>query len=278
MIVASNAIHGLEVSAGTSVRAETWFNGILVARKEIGETGVDSIPIQHDMLPGQNVAEVRVGLAGMNLEQPPAPIPGTPPVTAHARLLLQMDEPREVGDTLEVTSRDMDQVVWAPGQDDVPAPTSLPHRLRLTFAPLTPIIIPPWAEATPQTADNLAETVYARMVELATMLRDGDDDAYDDLTALRREHMARSYPLGQSAEAARVHDREEFAAIRAEPGFTVTLLPRNQARFRAMAGGRLIDCTDAHGDSALTISSDSLPSSPIGAQFSLLGGSLVITR
>jgi hypothetical protein len=276
--IAGNAVHGLEVSVGASVRSETWLNGILLARSEVGETGVESLAIQHDMVPGENLAEVRVGLAGMDLEQPPASVPGTPPVTAAARLLLQMDEPRRVGDAVEIATRDVDQVVWDPAHEDTPASVSLPHRLVLTFTPLSPIVAPPWADATRDLSEGTAEAVYARMVELATMLRDGDLDAYQNAGAVRREHMARSYPLSPDAQAARAHDLQELESMRSEPGFTVTLLPRSEARFRTMAGGRLMDWTNAVGEAALIIASQGVPPSPVNMQFSLIGGKLVMTR
>lgn len=275
---AAGAVHGLEVSVGAGVRSETWLNGILLARSEAGETGVESLAIQHDMVPGENVAEVRVGLPGMDLTQAPAPIPGTPPVTATARLLLQMDEPRRVGDAVEITTRDVDQAVWAPAHEDTPAAVSLPHRLTLKFTPLSPVIAPPWAEATRDVPEGTAEAVYARMAELAKMLRDGDLDAYQNAGAVRREHMARSYPLGPDAQAARAHDLEQLEIMRAEPGFTATLLPRGEARFRTMADGRLMDWTNAAGEGALTISSQGVPPSPVNMQFSLIGGKLVMTR
>lgn len=276
--IAGNAVHGLEVSVGAGVRSETWLNGILLARSEVGETGVESLAIQHDMVPGENLAEVRVGLAGMDMEQAPAPISGTPPVTASARLLLQMDEPRRVGDALEIATRDVDQVIWDPANAETAAAVSLPHRLALTFAPQSSIIAPPWAGATRDLPEGTAEAVYARMAELATMLRDGDLDGYQNAGAVRREHMARSYPLGPDAQAARAHDLQELASMRSEPGFTVSLLPRSEARFRTMAGGRLMDWTNADGEPALIIASQGVPPSPVNMQFSLIAGKLVMTR
>ncbi|USU04174.1 hypothetical protein NF699_14120 [Sphingomonadaceae bacterium OTU29LAMAA1] len=271
-----SAVHGLSVSVGAGVRSETWLNGILLARTEPGEIGAPSLAIQHDMMPGRNQAEVRIGLAGMNLEQPPAPISGTLPAAATARLVLQMDEPHRADDTVEITTRDVDQIVWPPADED--GPVSLPHRLTLTFAPLSPVVAPPWAQATRDVPEGTAEAVYARMVELAGMLRNGDLEAYENAGAVRREHMARSYPLGPNVEAARAHDLQQIKMMYSEPGFTVTLLPRNNARFRTMAGGRLMDWTNVAGEGALTIASRGVPPSPVNMQFSLIGGKLVMTR
>lgn len=275
-LIAPSVVHGLSVSVGAGLRSETWLNGILLARTEAGEIGAQSLAIQHDMIPGRNYAEVRVGLAGMDLDQPPAPIPGRLPAGATARLLLQVDEPRRVGDTLEITTRDVDRIVWPPADGD--GPVSLPHRLILTFTPLSPVVAPPWVEAMRDVPEGTAEAVYAHMAELAEMLRNGDLEAYENAGALRREHMARSYPLGPNAEAARAQDLEQLKMIRSEPGFTATLLPRNEARFRTMAGGRLLEWTNAAGEGALSIGSGSAPPSPVTMQFSLIGGKLVMTR
>jgi hypothetical protein len=73
----ARAVHGLSVSVGAGLRSETWLNGILLARTEAGEIGAQSLAIQHDMVPGRNEAELRVGLADMDLEQPPTPLFGT---------------------------------------------------------------------------------------------------------------------------------------------------------------------------------------------------------
>ena len=273
---AASVVHGLSVSVGAGLRSETWLNGILLARTEAGELGSQTLAIQHDMIPGRNQAEVRVGLAGMNLEQPPAPISGTLPATATARLLLQVDEPRLVDDTPVITTRDVDQIVWPPADED--SPVSLPHRLTLTFAPLSPVVAPPWAEATRNLPEGIAEAIYARMAELSGMLRNGDLEAYENAGAVRREHMARSYPLGPNAEAARAQDLQQLKMMSSEPGFTAMLLPRNEARFRTMAGGRLMEWTNAAGEGALTIVSRGVPPSPVNMQFSLIGGKLVMTR
>ncbi|TVV70186.1 hypothetical protein [Sphingomonas solaris] len=273
---AASAVHGLSVSVGAGLRSETWLNGILLARTEAGEIGAQSLAIQHDMLPGGNRAELRVALAGMNLEQPPAPISGSLPAAANARLLLQMDEPHRAGDTLDITTRDVDQVLWPPADED--GPVSLPHRLTLTFAPLFPVVAPPWAEATRVLPEGIAEAVYARMAELTAMLRNGDLEAYENAGAVRREHMARSYPLGPNAEAARAQDLQLLKMMHSEPGFTATLLPSNEARYRTMAGGRLMEWTNAAGEGALTIASRGVRPSPVNMQFSLVGGNLVMTR
>ena len=273
---AGSAVHGLSVSVGAGLRSETWLNGILLARTEAGEIGAQSLAIQHDMMPGRNQAEVRVGLAGMYLEHPSAPISGTLPATATARLVLQIDEPHRTGDTLEITTRDVDQVAWPPADED--GPVSLPHRLALTFAPLSPVVAPPWAEATRDLPKGTAEAIDTRMAELTGMLRNGDLEAYENAGAVRREHMARSYSLGPTAEAARAQDLQQLKMILSEPGFTATLLPRNEARFRTMAGGRLMDWTNAAGEGALTIVSRGVPPSPVNMQFSLIGGKLVMTR
>ncbi|WP_159979330.1 MULTISPECIES: hypothetical protein [unclassified Novosphingobium] len=87
---ATGAVHGLSVNVGAGVHSETWLNGILLARTEVGDIGAQSLAIQHDMMPGRNQAEVRVGMSGMNLEQPPAPLSGALPAAATARLLLQL--------------------------------------------------------------------------------------------------------------------------------------------------------------------------------------------
>jgi hypothetical protein len=273
---AGGAAHGLSVTVGTGLRSETWLNGILLARTEAGEGGSQSLAIQHDMMPGSNLAEVRIGLAGMDLEKPPAPIVGTLPDAATARLQLQVDEPIRAGDTSNIATHDVNRVVWAP--EGGGGQISLPQILTLTFAPLTPIVAPPWAEASRTPPAGAAKAVYARMAELAAMLRDGEFDAYENAGAIRREHMACSYPLGPTAEAARADDIQRLQIMRSEPGFTVTLLPRSEARFRTMAGGRLMDWTNAAGEGALTIGSRAVPPSPANMQFSLIGGKLVVTR
>ncbi len=154
----------------------------------------------------------------------------------------------------------------------------LPHRLTLTFAPLSPVVAPPWAEATRDLPEGTAEAVYAHMAELTEMLRNGDLEAYENAGAVRREHMARSYPLGPNAEAARAQDLQQLKLMLSEPGFTATLPPRNEAHFRTMAGGRLMDWTNAVGEGALTIVNRGVPPSPVNMQFSLIGGKLVMTR
>jgi hypothetical protein len=126
--------------------------------------------------------------------------------------------------------------------------------------------------------EGTAEAVYARMSELCAMLRNGDLEAYENAGAVRREHMARSYPLGPNAEAARVQDLQQLEMMRSDPGFTATLLPREEARFRSMAGGRLLEWTNAAGEGALAIAGRGVPLSPVNMQFSLIGGKLVMTR
>jgi hypothetical protein len=273
---AVSTVHGLSVSVGAGVRSETWLNGILLARTEAGEIGAQSLAIQHDMVPGMNLAEARIGLADMNLEQPPVPIFGALPAAGTVRLRLQMDEPHGAGDGLEIVTREVDQRVW-PSEDEG-SPVLLPHRVSLSFAPLSPVVVPPWAEATRDLPGGTAEAVYARMAELARMLRDGEVDAYENAGALRREHIARSYPLSPSAQASRAHDLQQLRIMRAEPGFTATLLPRSEIRFRTMAGGRLMDWANAAGEGALIIGGRGIPPSPASMQFSLIGGNLVMTR
>lgn len=273
---AASGVHGLSVSVGAGLRSETWLNGILLAQSEAGEIGAQSLAIQHDMVPGSNQLELRVGLAGMNLEQPPTVIFRTLPAAASARLLLQMEEPHRAGNTVEFTTRDVDQVVWPPADEN--GPVSLPHRLTLTFAPLSPVEAPPWADATRDVPVGTAEAVYERMAELTEMLRNGDLEAYENAGAVRREHMARSYPYGPNAEAARAQDLRQLNMMQSEPDFTATLLPRDEARFRTLAGGRLLEWTNAAGEGALTIVSRGVPPSPVNMQFSLISGKLVMTR
>lgn len=47
--------------------------------------------------------------------------------------------------------------------------------------------------------------------------------------------------------------------MHSEPGFPATLQARNEARFRTMAGGRLMDWANAAGEGALTIFSRGVP-------------------
>jgi len=54
--------YGLEVNTGDALRSETRINGIAVARCEVGEQGVDLLAIHHDVLPGENLAEVVLAL------------------------------------------------------------------------------------------------------------------------------------------------------------------------------------------------------------------------
>jgi hypothetical protein len=263
--------YGLEVNTGDALRSETRINGIAVARCEVGEQGVDLLAIHHDVLPGENLAEVVLALPGMAFEARPHEI-GAPPSSARCRLMLQGDVGELEGDELTITTHRFALDEWPTPAG--PAPLRLPHRLRIPFTPGFDVTPPPWIEGARAEADAVREAVRAETGRLAQLIATGDLDAYRDATRLRRQHHARCYPIQPGA----MSDIDQIAALRGARGFRIMVAPPHVGRLRVQADGRLFDWVGPDDEPGVMVATDLLPPSPIALQFSLLGGGLHVTR
>jgi hypothetical protein len=269
-------VYGLDVNSGEGIRTETWLNGIKLAESELGEVGIANHAIQHDLQPGENVAEVRIGPPGTKLDSSPQLIPQTPPANAFATMFLEGDEVRKLGDEMQITTHRFALDSWH-GAELTP-PVMLPHILRIPFEPNRPFVPAPWSSGEQVAPSEIANSVYDESARLGALLRDGELDAYINAGAVRREHSARCYPAGQSAAELREQNMDFLANLRSQKGFAVKIHSRAQSHFRVQAGGRLFDWLGPEGAPLITIQSDQLEPSPIAVQFSVLEGRLTLVR
>lgn len=268
---------GLEVSVGRGVIAETWLNGIMLARKEAEHIGGQSLAIHHDVVQGQNLAEVRLAMPGMAMEQAPAPWTGPIDDGAHAQIWLQGDVISITGDEMTVTTHRYARELWSP-EDAEPGTIAMPMRIALPFEPHCAVPGPLWASAQRLAGADVADAVLARTMAFAEMIRTADWDAMASATAARRAHTARSYPAGQSAQERREQDIAMLAEMHAQPGFRVDLAPPGQARLRAQADGRLFDWVRDDGRAMILLSVNGADPVPVTLQFGVVAGKLEILR
>lgn len=268
-------VYGLDVNTGEGVRTATFVNGIQVDESRVGEIGMANLAIHHDLQPGINTVELRIATPGGGFDEAPREVSGTPPANAFATLVLEGDEVSRAGDEIRVTTHIFARDKWV-GRDA--SPLTLPHRLGITFEPNAGFVAAPWSEGLRVADADVANMVYNETSRVVALLRDGDLDAYMNATAVRRTHMARSYPAGDSADAMRRKDIEYLASLRAEPGFRVTMRPFPQAVFRAQADRRLFDWIAKDGGAIATIGSDKTEEAPLTYQFSMMAGRLSLVR
>ena len=124
----------------------------------------------------------------------------------------------------------------------------------------------------------MGTAVYEETARLAALIRDGKIDAYINAEALRRDHMARCYPAGQSAGQMREQNLQFITDAYSQSGFAISVLPRAQGQFRIQADGRLFDWVGTNGEPLVTISTDEMEPAPLSFQFSVLAGRLTLVR
>jgi hypothetical protein len=268
---------GLEVNVGRGVVAETWLNGILLARKEADHIAAQVLAIHHDVLSGDNQAEVRIGMPGMALDQPPQP--WTRPIDqgAHADICLQGDVIRIAGDEMQVTTYPFARDSWSPDAAGAAGP-SFPARISLSFVPHCQVPGPLWAMADRPIPDTVADAVLEQTLKLAGMIRAADWDGITNATANRHAFMARCYPAGPTAQERRQHDTEQMAKLFGHAGFRVDIAPPSRSRFRAQAAGRLFDWVRDDGSALVMLMADGMAPMPASFQFAQRGGQLAVVR
>ncbi|MCX7285487.1 MAG: hypothetical protein NTX28_15850 [Novosphingobium sp.] len=268
---------GLEVNVGRGIVAETWLNDILLARKEAPQIAGQSLAIHHDVIQGENIAQLRIAMPGMALEQAPAPWTGPMDDGAHAQLWLQGDVVSITGDEMTVTTHRYAREVWPAEEGETP-PVLMPMRIDLPFVPHCAVPGPLWASAQRLDPAVVADAVLAQTVAAGEMIRSARWDAMANATAARRAHAARCYPIGPSAQERREHEIEVLAELHAQPGFRVSIASHAEARLRVQANGRLFDWVREDGRPMILLEADGMEPSPVQLQFGVVSGQLEVLR
>lgn len=269
-------IYGLGITCGDALQAEIEFNGITFGTLAAGSTALDSIPVHADLDHGQNVAELRLGIAGQDLRGAPRAMPGEAPSSAHATLRFEGDAVEVFPDRTEITTHIFAIDSFDPSSASG-ASVSLPHALRIDFTPRPGSPTALWADGRPEQPAAIADEVYARTVHMAEILRARNVDAYVAQTAARRRHAARCYPQAPDAQALRAQEAEDLLALFDAPDFAVSIASQIGSRLRIQARGRLFDWIDAQDNPIISIYSNGI-SHPLQFQFSLLSSGLDLVR
>lgn len=268
---------GLEVSVGRGVVAETWLNDILLARKEASQIAGQSLAIHHDVIQGENLAQVRIALPGMAMDQPPAAWTGDLDAGAHAQIGLQGDVVSITGDEMTVTTHRYAREAWS-ADAEPGAAVMMPMRIDLPFVPHCAVPGPLWASAQRVDPAAVADAVLTQTVAVGEMIRSAQWDAMANVTAARRAHTARCYPAGPDSQERREHDIQVLAELHAQPGFRVNMAAQGQARLRVQANGRLFDWVREDGRPMILLEADGIAPAPVQLQFGVVSGQLEILR
>ena len=255
--------------------AEALVNGVAVARVHAGRPRA-VVPIHEYTLAGDNRLELvawplPAAAAPQAVPPPPLPLVSDGHVSAHLRVLL----PR-AGNAVDAESaRSLAQLDWAPPagegyeapcitRQDIALPVSFPRWRWLDAPPVEPT-----AALRRQAGDLLAR--------LARELSEGQADGFMAATRLRTEEIATAYQLSPDDSSSRL--REHLAGLSADGPVAWAPLPPEGPVLRRLAGGRLLECLDDSGETALRTVTDAAGDThffPI--RFAAVEGKLYVLR
>lgn len=269
---------GLEVSAGGGTATAVFVNGIPVAAKPAGETGVQSLAIHDLVVPGRNRVDVLIGSAAVAPEAATQSRLRSLPAELFARVRLQADRVTVDGNRYETEVQTLDEHDWHPRA--VPGDgLALPQRITLTFQAAADQSPPIWLRARQVTLAEVEPVAKSALERLAGWLAQGNVERFADAMTYRYREAARAYPLGGSADRRRASDIAELRSLLAQPGTAPVPLDTLGIDCRLYADDRLAECLAADGKAALRLL-DPGSNKPIylPVMFSAIDGKLVVVR
>jgi hypothetical protein len=271
------APYRVEVSSGFAASIQVFVNGLLVWAKRAGQSGVQSLPIQADVIPGQNKVDVLIGTADVAPATAAAQTIAEAPGSLFAVLKLQRDHFRRHGDgQLETLVAQVSSAEWRPEES---SPVQVPHRLTLRFRAPADTPAPAWLAAKPVTPKSVREPLLARLEQLRGMLAAGQVDAFTAATIRQYADFARAYPARGSAADLRLRDSQELNEIVHSKGFAMAPIAKANAVCRVYASGRVAECVDPHGHALLRAQvANATKPIELAMKFSLVDGDLNVVR
>ena len=268
--------YGVEVSAGAGVAVRVWVNGVPFAPKEAGSTGVISLPIHGEVMPGQNRIDVQIGTADVPPGAAEAVLLPSEPADASVTVRLQEDLTTEpTPGTYETRVEDLHVGVWEPERTDDGVP--FPQVMAITFTAPDTQPVPIWSTAEKRPVADLQATLERAHIVLIERLRSGEADAVGLMSRRAYEDAAAAYPLGGSPERRRESDVMELRSIASDPEVTIPDM-EGPLTCEAYAGGRLFECFAADGEPPVRALFPGEEPIYFTFRFSVLDGDLAIVR
>lgn len=237
---------GLEISSGADLALQIWVNGVPISQKAAGETAAQSIPIQGEILPGENRVEISIGTAEIPPHASPEPVTAWPD-DAKLTVKLQEDSTTESKPGEYATEVfDLQTESWQPDQDGDTA--ALPQRLAMAFIAPDSVQPPIWTEATQRDVSTMQEDLERAHKVLISMLQDGDVERLGQASRRAYSEAARTYPLGGNASEREKSDVAELKSIASDPEVA---FPDFEGSLKCVgyADDRLFECFAEDGES-----------------------------
>jgi len=236
---------GLEISSGADLALQIRVNDVLVSQKTAGATAAQSIPIQGEILPGENRIEISIGTAEIPPQASPTSSTARPDDTK-LTVRLQEDTTTEPKPGMYKTEvADLQAKSWEP--DRAGAALVLPQRLTMTFMASDTLEPPIWTRAAQREVAAMQADLERAYAGLIDMLREGDVERLGQTSRKAYAEAARAYPLGGDADARERSDIAEIKSIATDPDVS---FPAFEAPLKCVgyAENRLFECFAEDGE------------------------------
>ncbi|MDA8708248.1 hypothetical protein N9M10_02640 [Hellea sp.] len=268
--------YGLEISSGAGISIIVKVNDVPFKPKEAGSVGALSIPINGEVIPGENKVEVLIGTADITPESATAmtltELPDDPSLTVK----LQEDAAFEPSPGVyETKVKDLKSSAWDAELQD--GKIKFPQTLTLTFNAPDNHPAPLWLNGATRDVNSIQGILVQAHKDIILKLQAKDTESIGTMRTLVYQDAATAYPLGGSAEERLTRGVSQISRILSRPNMTVPDLSE-PLECKAYANGRLFECVGADGMPPVRLESPGRDPIYYKFRFSILDNKLKIVR
>lgn len=272
-----NTYFGLDSKSGSDAATEIFVNGVPYGKMETGTPGFQSLAIHGDVVPGENVVELRIGTD----EVAPGATPAVPYEGGVGELFavvtLTESTATKIENGYDVTDKDLETIEWRAETID-PEELKVPVRLHLRFDAPDSITPPSWTAGQPITAEEATASAINALRTIRQLLVDGDFERFGQINRQKYIDAATAFPLLQNAQQREAQDIDDMRYELGREGFVMDEIS-DDSTCRVFAEGRMIQCFGPDGEPALRGKAlDDAKLTYFSFGFSVLNGKLVVVR
>lgn len=231
--------YGLNTSIGSAISCEIYVNSARVAATQPGHVAMQSLAIQHEVVPGNNLVEVLVTGAGVPPMAPPRPVQVDNVADFFVELELDYEEVEELGDSYRITTTSLKDVSWRAA--DSGDQFMLPHRVQMPFESTVAMAPPIWTRGAAMEPEAVRAALVAELQGLRQLLIERDLTRFQSRMRLRNEDMARAFPYAGSAAQRAEQETGRLEARLQDPALTFLPIDGQTLVLRSFANGRIIE-------------------------------------
>ncbi len=268
--------YGLEISSGAGIFIIVKVNDVPFKPKKAGTTGVLSIPINGEVIPGENEVEVLIGTGQIMPDADKIIMIPALPDDSLLTVDLQKDIAHEPSPGVyETRVESLITNVWEPKLTGGKA--AFPQKLTFSFNAPANHTSPVWLGAEKRDVSEIQHLLVQAYRDIVTKLQAGDTESIGDMRKPAYRDAAKAYPLGGNEEERLERGVSQIARLLSRPNMVVPNI-LEPLECKAYADSRLFECFAADGKPVVRLQSPDRDPIYFKFRFSVLDSKLSIVR